>query len=103
MDIVQQYAALSDSIQELGQQADALRQDLHRPGAQLHSTQYEVVARRQTDRVLRIDLLPPEILNDPRFWTVASHQAVDVRPVSRTPAFLRSAPLVPVDLLRYRC
>ena len=103
MDIVQQYAALSDAIEELEQQVDALRKDLLRPGAQLCSTQYEVVVRRQTERVLKTELLPPEILNDPRFWTVASRDSLDVRPVAGTPAYLRAAPVTPVDLLRYRC
>ena len=103
MDIVEQYAKLNDATSGLEHQSDDLRQDLLRPGARLSSTQYEVVVRRQAERVLKTELLPPEILNDPSFWDVASRDEVDIRPLGAGPAYMRPEPAVRVDLLRYRC
>jgi len=48
-------------------------------------------------------LLPPEILNDPRFWDVAEREEVNVMPLADSPVFLRPQSPVQVDLLRYRC
>jgi hypothetical protein len=103
MDIVEQYAKLRAAIVELEHQAEALRQKLLRPGARLCGNRHEVIVRLQTERVLKTELLPPEILNDPRFWMVASHEQVDVRPLGDSRIFLRSVPPGQVDLLRYRC
>lgn len=103
MGIVEQYVKLNDAISELEDQALALRQDLLRGGDRLRNDQYEVVIRSEIARVFRTELLPPEILNDPRFWETASRQEVDVRPLLGSPAFVRPETPVQVDLLRYRC
>jgi len=103
MNIVEQYVTLNHTISQLEHQASALRQDLLRSGAGQRSGQYEVVVRRQVERVLKTDLLPPEILNDPRFWEVAAHEELDVRPLTDGPAYLPPDAPVQVDLLRYRC
>ena len=103
MDIVEKYVKLNDTISQLEHEATALRYDLLRDGAHLQSNQYEGVVRQQWQRVLKTELLPPEILNDPRFWDVALREEVDVRPVEGCPAFLRPETKVQIDLLRYRC
>jgi hypothetical protein len=103
MDIVEQYVAVNDAISQLENRASALREDLLRPGARLQNTQYQVVVHRQKERVLKTELLPPEILNDPRFWDVAEREEVNVMPLADSPVFLRPQSPVQVDLLRYRC
>ena len=103
MDIVEQYGKLNDTITRLEHQATGLRQDLLRAGAHWHHSRSEVVVRHQTERGFKAELLPPEILNDPRFWDIALRAEVEVRVIEGGPAILRPEAQVQVDLLRYRC
>jgi hypothetical protein len=103
MHIVDQYVTLNDTISQLEHQARALRQVLLRRGTGQRSGQYEVVVRHEVERVLKPDLLPPEIVNDPRFWATAARVELDVRPLADSPAYLPPDSPVQVDLLRYRC
>lgn len=103
MNIVEEYVKLNDAISKLENQASALREDLLRGGNGLWSQQYEVVVRRKIEHVLKKDSLPPEILDDPRFWDVAQRDQIAVRPLSDGPAYLPPDASVQVDLLRYRC
>jgi hypothetical protein len=69
MDPVDHYAKLKSDIRALEDQANALRASFLRPGARLRSNQFEVAVRKQRRRVFQKDLLPPQVLNDPRYWS----------------------------------
>ena len=57
-----------------------------RPGARLRSNQHEVTirqqTRQQTRRVFQKDLLPSEVLNNPRYWAETSSAVVTVSPLA---------------------
>lgn len=95
MDIVEKYLKLNDAIAELENRAFALRQDILRSGSQPRNSQH-AVERRQKERVFRPELLPPEILNNPKFWDMAEQEEAG------SPAVASHAPVV-LDLFRYRC
>ena len=82
MDPVDLYAKLKSEIRALEDQAAALREALLRPGARLRSNQHEVTIRQQTRRVFQKDLLPSEVLNNPRYWAETSSAVVTVSPLA---------------------
>ena len=81
MDPVDTYAKLKLDIRALEDQAATLRASFLRPGARLRSNQFEVMIRNQSRRVFQKDLLPAEVLNDPRYWLETSSEVVTVRPL----------------------
>lgn len=81
MDPVDAYAKLKSDIRDLEEQAAVLRESFLRPGARLRSNQHEVVIRQQSRRMFQKDLLPVEVLNDPRYWLQTTSAIVTVRPM----------------------
>ena len=79
MDPVEEFAGLKARIKAMEDRAAVLRASFLRPGARLSSNQHEVIVRRQVRQVLRKDLLPPEILDDPRYWSETVSEVVLVR------------------------
>jgi len=79
MNPVDEYARLKDEIKGLEARALALRDGFLQPDARLRSNQFEVVIKRQHRRSFNKDLLPPDILNNPRYWTETSNPVVTVR------------------------
>ena len=90
MDAVDHYAKLKSEIRGLEEQAATLRAAFLRPGARLRSNQHEVVIRRQSRRVFQKDLLPPAVLNDPRYWSETLSEVVMVRPMGDLSNMLKS-------------
>ena len=82
MDPVDTYARLKSDIRALEDQAADLRASFLRPGARLRSNQFEVVIRQQTRRSFQKDLLPPNVLNDPKYWSETAIDVVTLRPLS---------------------
>ncbi len=81
MDPVDHYARLKQSIRALEDEAAALRDTFLRPGARLRSNQFEVEVRHQSRRVFQRHQLPPQILNDPKYWAKTTTTVVSVRPL----------------------
>lgn len=81
MDPVDEFARIRSEIKALEERAKALRAQFLEPGSRLRSNSHEVVIRHQTRRVFQRDLLPPEILNDPKYWVESSSAVVTVRPM----------------------
>ena len=79
MDAVDRYTRLKDLIRNLEEEAASLREIFLRPGARLRSNQFEVTVRQQVRRVFLKDHLPPQILNDPKYWSQTISQVVSVR------------------------
>ncbi len=79
MDPVDHYAKLKSEIRALEDQANALRDGFLRPGARLRSNQFEVFIKTQTRRTFQKDLLPPQVLNDARYWTESQNMVVTVK------------------------
>ena len=90
MDPVDTYAKLKSDIRALEEQAAALRATFLRPGARLRSNRYEVVIRQQTRRTFQKDLLPAEVLNDPRYWVETSSEVVLVHSLETQPKALKN-------------
>ena len=120
MDIVERVVRLNDAISQVESQASALRHDIMRVGTglavpacdsspqrddgpQRDGPQLDGPVRRHTARMLKTDLLPPEILNDPRFWDVVATDDADPRGPVDSPAYLRPDMPVKADPWRYRC
>ncbi len=82
MELVDEFAAVRAEIQRLETRAEALRQALLEPGVRLRSNRNEVVLRHSTRRSFQRDLLPPELLNAPRFWKESRLVTVSVRPLA---------------------
>ena len=81
LDPVDAYAKLKSDIRDLEAQAAVLRESFLRPGAHLRSNRHEVVIRQQSRRTFQKDLLPVEVLNDPRYWLQTTSAIVTVRPM----------------------
>lgn len=75
---VDEYAGLKDQIKALEARVLELRAGFLIPNARLRSNQTEVVIRQLTRRVFQKDRLPPEILNNPRYWEETSNPSVVV-------------------------
>ena len=79
MDPVDAYVKLKSDIRNLEAQAAVLRESFLRPGAHLRSNRHEVVIRQQSRCTFQKDLLPVEVLHDPRYWLQTTSAIVTVR------------------------
>ena len=91
MDPVDHFAKLKETIRGLEVEVTALRESFLRPGARLRSNQFQVMVRYQTRRVFQKERLPPQILNDPKYWSEATSPIVSVQPLSGPNAARRSS------------
>jgi hypothetical protein len=82
MNPVDEYARLKDDIRRLQDRAEALRAGFRQPGARLRSNRYEITVRRQKRRVFNKDRLPPQMLDDPRYWEERESEVVLCREIS---------------------
>ncbi|MBN9677022.1 hypothetical protein [Salipiger bermudensis] len=69
---------LRREMSKLKTRADALRHDLLERGAPRRSNAFEVRITTTRRRTFLKDRLPPEILEDPRYWSVNSTQTLQV-------------------------
>lgn len=81
MNPVDEYARLKGEIRRLQDRADVLRSGFLQPGARLRSNRFEITIRRQTRRVFCKDRLPPEVLEDPRYWEERESDVVTCREI----------------------
>ena len=79
MDPVDELARLRAEIKRLEAREATLRAEMLRPGARLRSNMHEVVIKDQVRKTFQKDLLPPDILNAPRYWKETRCQTVLVR------------------------
>jgi len=77
---------LRREIAKMTARADALRHHLLERGAPHRSNAYEVKITTTRRRRFQKDRLPPEILEDARFWSVSSSQTLQVVPIPDVPA-----------------
>jgi hypothetical protein len=79
---VDEFARLKAEIRELETKAAVLRDGFLNPATPRRSNRFEVVVKIQTRRTFKKDLLPPEILTDPRFWEENRSEMVTVREIA---------------------
>lgn len=79
MDPVEEFARVKAQIKTPEDRAAILRAGFLSSGTRLRSNQHEVVVRRQSRRVFQKDLLPPAILDDPRYWSEIISETVSIR------------------------
>ena len=104
MDHVNYYAKRGDGTSVLQDRTFQNRGDLPAAFGPKPDSAFHVAEAALTRRVLKTELLPPEILNDPRFWEEAPHQnGADHRAVSTLTYLRPGGSEKPVDPFRYRC
>ena len=79
---VDEYARLKGEIRGLEARAAELRDGFLDPTKSRRSNCFEVLVRSQVRRMFKKDLLPPEILNDPKFWEESRSEVVIVREIA---------------------
>ena len=78
---VDEFALLRSQIRELEARAKTLRQTFIEGKSAPRSNQHEVVIKHQSRKVFMKDLLPDEILGNPRFWKTTTSPVVTVRDI----------------------